>query len=204
VQCAVPAGATPNATAGNSIAVQCQSNGAVNTNVVSGVSAPTAAPTAAAFSPTNANIVNGLNYVWNGTTWDAQTEEGTGIARVAARRGGPDVFNCSLAIASAATAQCQAAPAAGLKNYVTDIVIIGTATNAAATIQVKFGTGTNCGTGTTSIGPLFNAPTGVTVAQTGADLQTPLAPTAANAVCITSAGTTLGGIAVLLTGYIGP
>jgi hypothetical protein len=103
-----------------------------------------------------------------------------------------------------ATTQCQAAPAAGLRAYVTDISL----SNEAATVQtldVVFGTSTNCGTGTTALTHKFQMGTNATTTSPQLiemDLVSPLVPTAANAICVRPSAATAFG--ATLTGYTAP
>ena len=112
-------------------------------------------------------------------------------------------FSCFVQ-AVTATTQCQAAPAAGLRAYVTDISF----SNQAATVQtldVVFGTSTNCGTGTTALTHKFQMGTNATTTSPQVievDLVSPLVPTAANAICVRPSAATAFGATV--TGYIAP
>jgi len=112
-------------------------------------------------------------------------------------------FSCFVQAVTAIT-QCQAAPAAGLRAYVTDFSF----SNQAATVQtldIVFGTGTNCATGTTALTHKFQMGTNATTTSpqvVGADLVSPLVPTAANAICVRPSAATAFG--ATLTGYTGP
>lgn len=112
-------------------------------------------------------------------------------------------FSCFVQAATATT-QCQAAPAAGLRAYVTDIAL----SNQAATVQtidVVFGTSTNCVTGTTALTHKFQMGTLATTSSPQVievDLVSPLIPTAANAICVRPSAATAFG--ATLTGYIAP
>jgi hypothetical protein len=113
-------------------------------------------------------------------------------------------FSCVVPATTTATTQCQAAPAAGLRAYVTDIAL----SNATATVQtldIVFGTGTNCVTGTTALTHKFQMGTNATTTSPQAivvDLTSPLVPTAANAICVRPSLATAFG--ATLTGYIAP
>lgn len=102
------------------------------------------------------------------------------------------------------TTQCQAAPAAGLRAYITDISF----SNQAATVQtldIVFGTGTNCATGITALTHKFQMGTNATTTSPQSivlDLNSPLIPTAANAICVRPSAATAFG--ATLTGYTGP
>jgi len=112
-------------------------------------------------------------------------------------------FSCFVQ-AVTATTQCQAAPAAGLRAYVTDISL----SNEAATVQtldVVFGTSTNCVTGTTALTHKFQMGTNATTTSPQVievDLVSPLVPTAANAICVRPSAATAFGATI--TGYIAP
>lgn len=117
-------------------------------------------------------------------------------------QGSPNPFSC-FKDAISATTECQAAPAAGLKLYVTGIVL----SNQAATVQtvdVVYGTGTNCGTGTTALTHKMQMGTNATTTSpvvVSASLPTPLVPAAANAICVRPSQATAFGATI--TGYIG-
>src|SRR5882762_5195999 len=112
-------------------------------------------------------------------------------------------FSCFVQ-AVTVTTQCQSAPAAGLRAYVTDIAL----SNQAATVQtldIVFGTGTNCATGTTALTHKFQMGTLATTSSPQSivvDLQSPLIATAANAICVRPSAATAFG--ATLTGYTGP
>lgn len=112
-------------------------------------------------------------------------------------------FSCFVQAATVTT-QCQAAPAAGLRAYVTDITL----SNQAATVQtldIVFGTSTNCVTGTTALTHKFQMGTAATTTSPQSitvDLKSPLVPTAANAICVRPSAATAFG--ATLTGYTAP
>jgi hypothetical protein len=112
-------------------------------------------------------------------------------------------FSCFVQ-AVTATTQCQAAPASGIRAYVTDIAL----SNQAATVQtldVVFGTGTNCATNTTALTHKFQMGTNATTTSPQVievDLVSPLVPTAANAICVRPSAATAFG--ATLTGYTAP
>ena len=68
--------------------------------------------------------------------------------------GGAGSWSCGLASVAASLTQCQAAPGYGLRLYVTDITV-QTTTATAGSYQLRYGTGTNCATGTTVLYPAF-------------------------------------------------
>lgn len=112
-------------------------------------------------------------------------------------------FSCFVQ-AVTVTTQCQAAPAAGLRAYITDISF----SNQAATVQtldIVFGTGTNCATGITALTHKYQMGTNATTTSPMVieiDLVSPLVPTAANAICIRPSAVTVFG--ATLTGYTAP
>lgn len=113
------------------------------------------------------------------------------------------IFSCFVQ-AVTVTTQCQAAPAAGLRAYVGAI----TASNQVATAQtldIVFGTGANCATGTTALTHKFQLGTNATTTSPLVVVSTflpPLVPAPATAICVRpSAATTFG---ATLTGYIAP
>lgn len=106
------------------------------------------------------------------------------------RPGGPVLWACSLDNIGATLTQCIAASGAGLRYYVTDVVIAST-TATAGQFLIRTGTGANCGTGTASLFP--SAATVVrypypgntsTIGSTTIHLSTPVAAPAATAICI--------------------
>ena len=112
-------------------------------------------------------------------------------------------FSCFVQ-AVTVTTQCQPAPAAGLRAYVSDFSF----SNQTATVQtldIVFGTGTNCATGTTALTHKFQMGTAATTTSPQSivvDLQSPLIPTAANAICVRPSAATAFG--ATLTGYVAP
>jgi hypothetical protein len=141
--------------------------------------------------------------VTSGTTGFVQRMNGDLQGNLFVRQGSPHPFSCFVE-AVTVTTQCQAAPAAGLRAYVTSIDM----SNEAATAQsldIVFGTGANCATGTTA---LTHKHQFGTVATTTSPLSitatylTPLVPTAANAICVRPSAATAFGATV--TGFIAP
>lgn len=106
--------------------------------------------------------------------------------------------------AISATTECQAAPAAGLRAYVTGLVV----SNQVATVQtvdVVYGTGTNCGTGTTALTHKHQMGTNATTTSpfvVSVMYKTPLVPVAANAICVRPSAATAFGVTI--TGFIAP
>lgn len=124
------------------------------------------------------------------------------------RVGGPNNWTCSLGTLAASLTQCFAAPAAGLRAYITDITV-DTTTGTAGTYAVEYGTGSNCGTGTNQLFPV--APTSGTLTAWTAPVlgapekftfTQPLVPAAANAICVI--GTATNTINIQLGGFVAP
>lgn len=122
------------------------------------------------------------------------------------RNGGPVQWSCGLDAVGATLTQCQAAPAAGLKLYITDIVAQST-TATGGQMLIRFGTGTNCATGLTS---LF--PSAATVARIGypgnasaptvIQFLTPIPAAAANAICVIGVATNT--LSIQINGFTAP
>lgn len=163
-------------------------------------------------------VCQGVVYLYGWQTQGSQ-ESNTGATQVqgivssgsAATSGNPiqialnaptKPWDCALAALVASLTQCQAAPAAG-RLYITDITVV-TTTATAGTWAVEFGTGTNCGTGTTKLFPSLNGPATWTAPVTGAPQKlmfaTPLQPAALNAICVI--GTATNTINVELEGFV--
>jgi len=113
-------------------------------------------------------------------------------------------FSCVVPSSTTATTQCQAAPGAGLRAYVTSSHL----SNAAATVQtldIVYGTGTNCATGTTALTHKWQMGTNATTTSPQtieSDFITPLVPAAANAICVRPSAATAYGATI--TGFIAP
>lgn len=116
------------------------------------------------------------------------------------------VWQCGLKALAATLTQCLAAPAAGIKAYITDITVI-TTTATAGTYQIRYGTGVNCATGavalwpTTAVGDTFPAPISSSIPQL-LNFRSALTPAAANAICVIGVATNT--ITIQLQGYYGP
>lgn len=119
------------------------------------------------------------------------------------RQDGPNPFTCTVTLSTNTTTQCKAAPAAGLKAYVTDFQLNTTTAGTATTVTLTYGTGSNCGTGTTAL-TAINYPNTTTGITNVLGVRTPLLPAAANAVCATQAGTTPGTTVVEIRGFTAP
>lgn len=112
-------------------------------------------------------------------------------------------FSCFIQ-AVTVTTQCQAAPAAGLRNYVSSVSL----SNQVATVQtldIVFGTGANCVTGITAISHKWQFGTVATTTSPFVGtirFDPPLIPTTANAICVRPTAATAFGATI--TGYIAP
>lgn len=119
--------------------------------------------------------------------------------------GGPVMWSCGLNAIGTTLTQCQAAPGASLRLYITDVVSQSN-TATAGLFTLRFGTGANCGTGTGNL--IFNsaaalmASPGNTVAVNDFHLTTPIPVTANNAVCVLGVVTNTTNIQIL--GYTAP
>ena len=120
------------------------------------------------------------------------------------RLGGPNPFNCTVTLSSNTTTQCQAAPAAGLRAYVSGYVLNTTTGGTTSTVQLVFGTGANCGTGTTNLSAIAWPNTITGIQQANANQTIPLIPSAANAICAKQAGGVAGTTVVEIYGFIAP
>jgi hypothetical protein len=123
------------------------------------------------------------------------------------RDGGPVTWSCGLTAIAATLTQCQAAPGAG-KLYITDIQIVST-TATGGQFLLRYGTGSNCATGTTTLYPNISAQTtgimsypGNTVAPYSAQFKVPYAGAAANAICIICVATNT--CTVAMSGFTAP
>lgn len=94
------------------------------------------------------------------------------------------------------------APGANLFIFVTGVVLNTRTAGSATTIQIEFGTGTNCATVTGTLSPTI---ANTAVGQIQFQFPTPLVPTTANTeICAVQAGTTAGTTDVWLVGYVAP
>lgn len=115
----------------------------------------------------------------------------------------PNRFSCMLQ-AVTVTTQCQAAPAAGLRNYITSVHL----SNQAATVQtldIIYGTGAACVTSPVAITHKFQFGTVATTTSPfdiAATFPTPLVTGVANAVCVRPSAATAFGVTI--TGFIAP
>jgi hypothetical protein len=160
-----------------------------------------------------ANVLVGGWQLQSGATATAGTagQVGSPVASLDhvpyARLGGPVVWNCSLDNIGATLTQCQAVGGAGLKYYITDIEIEST-TATAGLFLVRYGTGTNCGTGTTSLFPgaatvpRFSYPANTAANPSVFHFLSPIPTAAAQEICIICTATNT--CTVHMTGYTAP
>jgi hypothetical protein len=117
------------------------------------------------------------------------------------RLGSSVVWACDLAGVGTTLTQCQAAPGTG-SLYVTDLLVDST-TATGGTYVLKYGTGANCGTGTTTLWPVNWTPTAPVLGQPQKIVfQTPLQVPAGNALCVLGVVTNTTNAA--LGGFTGP
>lgn len=123
-----------------------------------------------------------------------------------AKLGGPVQWQCNLGAIGTTLTQCQAAPGAGLRLYITDIFAVSTTTTSGL-FTLRFGTGSNCGTGTGNVffasaaASLPNGANNATSVKPWSFL-TPIAITANNALCVLGVVTNTTNI--MISGYTAP
>lgn len=122
------------------------------------------------------------------------------------REGGPVLWQCSLNAIAASLTQCVAAPGAGLRNYITWIWWQSTTTTA-GTGAIQYGTGSNCGTGTTALLPASAAANrygypASNIAATNFSFLTPLVPGVNTAIC--AIGVATNTLRIDMGGYTAP
>ena len=122
----------------------------------------------------------------------------------------PIAWSCNQQALAATLTQCQAAPGAGYSLYVTGWIAL-TTTTTAGTYRLAYGTGTNCGTGTTALYPAPGLSGGTRTItapiSTAAPHNINLGPTgikvpAANAMCVVGVATNT--IDIVVMGYTAP
>ena len=123
------------------------------------------------------------------------------------RPNGPVTWFCGIQALDDVLLQCQAAPGAGLKLYMTDITVQTNNPGTTGTFAVQAGQGTNCDAGTSSLYPIANttarwaAPT-LSVGPFGRNFTTPIEAPTNYAICVI--GATTNTINVQLQGYTAP
>lgn len=122
------------------------------------------------------------------------------------RQGGPVIWTCGVNNVAASLTQCQAAPGANLKLYITGIYV-QTTTTTSGTYAIQTGTGSNCGTGTAALFPVsgtgnrFNAPI-TSNAMAAITFPVPLVAPANSAVCLIGVATNT--ISAQIVGFTAP
>ena len=122
------------------------------------------------------------------------------------RLGSPVTWTCGVNGVAASLSQCQAAPGAGLKLYITGLYV-QTTTTTSGTYALQTGTGSNCGTGTAALFPVsstsnrFNAPI-TSNAMASVIFPVPLVAPANTAVCLIGVATNT--ISAQLIGFTAP
>lgn len=208
--------------------VTIQANASVNVNQVAGSAVSTAATgvqkvgvagnAGAAFDAAN-NAAPPANVIVGGFETATQTStQPTAATAGNVRRGlartdgalyvaphGPVIWSCGLNAIGTTLTQCQAAPGASLRLYITD-VLAQSNTATAGLFTLRFGTGTNCGTGTGNL--FFNSASALIAASANTAppndfLRTvPIAVPANNAVCVLGVATNTTNIQI--NGYTAP
>jgi hypothetical protein len=119
----------------------------------------------------------------------------------------PNQFVCSVTLTTNTTTQCQAPPTVinnvPVRAYVTDIQINTTTAGTTSAIQLKTGTGSNCGTGTANLSAITYADTVANLTSV-VGMRTPLIAPLQSAVCATQAGAVAGTAVVEIHGFFAP
>lgn len=119
----------------------------------------------------------------------------------------PNQFVCNVTLSSNTTTQCQPAPTTinniPVRAYVTDIQINTTTAGTTSAIQLKTGTGTNCGTGTANLSAITYADTVANLTSV-VGMRTPLIAPLQTAICATQAGAVAGTAIVEMHGFFAP
>ena len=112
--------------------------------------------------------------------------------------GGPNTWTCTSSAVGTSKVQCEAAPAAGLRAYISSID--AESVTATSNLTISYGTGTNCGTTNT----VLWGPYSLLTTQTLHYAYLPgIVPATATEICVLSSSAT-DTITVTLTGYIAP
>lgn len=136
-------------------------------------------------------------------TWITVTQASIDPSPTITTQGSGSAQSAFISMTTATTTQIIAAPAAGYKFYVTGVIVNTRTAGTGSAIQLVYGTGANCGTGTTNLTPAFpNTAAGISPS-ISLHRDAPLVPAAANAICATQSGTP-GTSDVLITGYTAP
>ncbi len=119
----------------------------------------------------------------------------------------PNQFVCNVTLSTNTTTQCQAPPTTinnvPVRAYVTDFQINTTTGSTTGTLQLKTGTGTNCGTATANLSAITYSD--VTPGLTNVlGMRTPLIAPLQSAVCVTQASAVAGTAVVEVHGFFAP
>lgn len=119
----------------------------------------------------------------------------------------PNQFVCNVTLSTATTSQCQQPPTliynTQVRAYVTDVQYNTTVAGAGSTLQLKTGTGSNCGTGTTNLSGILYSGAAVAL-QNSIGFRTPLIAPLQSAVCVQQVGATPSTTTVEIHGYFAP
>jgi hypothetical protein len=160
-----------------------QTTTTVPNNTIQPVAGPFANNTATAASPVPIGAVSAVA----GTTTVVSTPGNVSrmtvdnLGALFTRPGGSGAWSAFQSALSTTLTQLLAAPAGGMQIWITDIEVQSTTTTA-STFQLKYGTGSNCGTGTTVASPLYVSPAN-TANPTVVSRNMAFSIPAANAIC---------------------
>jgi hypothetical protein len=136
-----------------------QTTTTVPNNTIQPVAGPFANNTATAANPVPIGAVSAaagtmttLGSVGNVTRFTVDN-----LGSLFTRPGGSGAWSAFQAALSTSLTQLLAAPSGSMQIWLTDVEVQSTTTTA-STFQLKYGTGVNCGTGTTTVSPLYVSP----------------------------------------------
>ena len=119
----------------------------------------------------------------------------------------PNQFVCNVTLSTATTTLCQPAPTTisnvPVRAYVTDFQFNTTTAGAASTLQIKIGTGTNCGTGTANLSAILYSGAAIAL-QNAFGIRTPLFTPLQTEICVAQVGATPSTTTVEIHGYFAP
>jgi hypothetical protein len=119
----------------------------------------------------------------------------------------PNQFVCNVTLSTATTTLCQSAPTTinnvPVRAYVTDFQINTTTQGAGSTLQLKTGTGSNCGTGTANLSAILYSGAAVAL-QNAFGIRTPLFTPLQTEICVAQVGATPSTTTVEVHGYFAP
>jgi hypothetical protein len=122
---------------------------------------------------------------------------------------GQNLWNCTVTLSTATTSICELAPTTtalnglALRPYVTDFQFNTTAPGTGTTVQLQYGSGTNCATGLTPLSAIQYPNTAVGITSVFG-VRTPLIGGQNAAICATQAGATPGTTVVEIRGFFAP